>query len=330
MTSWDAKGKFAVVTGAGSGINLAFAEQLLTAGCSVIFADIALRPEAEELIAKYPHPSKDESPSAVYHKMDQSNWAQVSETWQFALKTFGKVDLLCPGAGIWYESRACLSSMEYVLTQIYREPPTSSFWDLPGVSPLAQDDPNAAPGVYNIFAVNAMGPIRFAQIAIDYWLQNKIAGNLIFVSSLSAYLPTIGTPLYNATKGALNSFTLSLAQMKARLGIRVASMCPATTFTPAVLQPYCVGKVREQDMNMSATECAEVMLRIVTDATYGDGQVVEAMQFGSKEKSDVRVRVVPYQSLLPDIDFEGDFSGKNILVEEEKLWEKLKTEGVRS
>lgn len=170
--------------------------------------------------------------------------------------------------------------------------------------------------MYDIFAVNAMGPIRFAQIAIDYWLQNKIAGNLIFVSSLSAYLPTIGTPLYNATKGALNSFTLSLAQMKARLGIRVASMCPATTFTPAVLQPYCVGKVREQDMNMSATECAEVMLRIVTDAAYGDGQVVEAMQFGSKEKSDVRVRVVPYQSLLPDIDFEGDFSGKNILVEE--------------
>ncbi|KAF0317583.1 putative oxidoreductase [Colletotrichum sp. SAR11_59] len=311
MASWDAKGKFAVVTGAGSGVNLAFAEQLLKAGCSVIFADIALRPEAEELIAKYPHPSKDESPSAVYHKMDQSNWAQVAETWEFALKTFGRVDLLCPGAGIW-------------------EPPTSSFWDLPGVSPLAKDDPNAAPGVYNIFAVNAMGPIRFAQIAIDYWLQNKIAGNLIFVSSLSAYLPTIGTPLYNATKGALNSFTLSLAQMKARLGIRVASMCPATTFTPAVLQPYCVGKVREQDMNMSATECAEVMLRIVTDAGYGDGQVVEAMQFGSKEKSDVRVRVVPYQSLLPDIDFEGDFSGKNILVEEEKLWEKLKTEGVRS
>ncbi|KAI8200544.1 putative oxidoreductase [Colletotrichum sp. SAR 10_76] len=311
MASWDAKGKFAVVTGAGSGINLAFAEQLLTAGCSVIFADIALRPEAEELIAKYPHPSKDESPSAVYHKMDQSNWAQVSETWEFALKTFGRVDLLCPGAGIW-------------------EPPTSSFWDLPGVSPLAQDDPNATPGVYNIFAVNAMGPIRFAQIAIDYWLQNKIAGNLIFVSSLSAYLPTIGTPLYNATKGALNSFTLSLAQMKARLGIRVASMCPATTFTPAVLQPYCVGKVREQDMNMSAKECAEVMLRIVTDAAYGDGQVVEAMQFGSKEKSDVRVRVVPYQSLLPNIDFEGDFSGKNILVEEEKLWEKLKAEGVRS
>ncbi|KAI8222235.1 putative oxidoreductase [Colletotrichum sp. SAR 10_86] len=311
MASWDAKGKFAVVTGAGSGINLAFAEQLLTAGCSVIFADIALRPEAKELIAKYPHPSKDESPSAVYRKMDQSNWAEVSETWELALKTFGRVDLLCPGAGIW-------------------EPPTSAFWDLPGVSPLAQDDPNATPGVYNIFAVNAMGPIRFAQIAIDYWLQNKIAGNLIFVSSLSAYLPTIGTPLYNATKGALNSFTLSLAQMKARLGIRVASMCPATTFTPAVLQPYCIGKVREQDMNMSATECAEVMLRIVTDATYGDGQVVEAMQFGSKEKSDVRVRVVPYQSLLPNIDFEGDFSGKNILVEEEKLWEKLKAEGVRS
>ncbi|KAJ9143418.1 Short chain dehydrogenase [Pleurostoma richardsiae] len=310
MSSWDVKGKFAIVTGAGSGINHAFAEQLLNAGCSVIFADIALRPESEATIAKFPHPSKDGAPSAIFHQTDQSDWSQVSATWEFALKTFGRVDLLCPGAGIW-------------------EPPTSSFWHSPGISPTAEDDPNAAPGVYKLFAVNLLGPIRFAQIAIDYWLQNKIAGNLLFVSSLSAYLPTIGTPFYNSSKGGLNSFTLSLAQMKARLNIRVAAMCPATTFTPAVLQEYCVGKVREVDMNMTATECAEVMLRIVTQPEYGDGNVVEAMQFGTKEKSDVRVRIVPYHNLLPDINMEGDFSGKNILVEEEKLWEQLKTKGMR-
>ncbi|KAH8816995.1 hypothetical protein F5884DRAFT_721818 [Xylogone sp. PMI_703] len=310
MSAWDLKGKFAIVTGAGSGINHAFAEQLLNSGCSVVFADIALRPEAEATLAKFPHPPRDGAPSAVFHRMDQSDWSQISATWNFSLKTFGRIDLLCPGAGIW-------------------EPPSSSFWNPPGISPLSKDDPNAAPGVYHIFAVNVMGPIRFAQIAIDYWLENKIAGNLIFISSLSAYLPTIGTPLYNSGKAALTTFTQSLSQMKARLDIRVAAMCPATTFTPAVLQDYCKDKVREIDMNMTATECAEVMVRVVTEPQYGDGNVVEAMQFGMKEKSDVRVRVVPFQALLPNIDPNGDFSGKNILVEEEKLWEQLKTKGMK-
>lgn len=174
-----------------------------------------------------------------------------------------------------------------------------------------------------------MGPIRFAQIALDYWLQNKIAGNLIFVSSMSAYLPSIGTPLYNASKGALTSFTLSLAQVRARLSIRVVTVCPATTYTPAVQKEYCAGKVRETDMNMTSTECAEVMLRLVTEAEFGDGNVVEAMQFGTKENPDVRIRVVPYHNLAPNINVEGEFSGKNILVEEEKQWEQLKTKGMR-
>lgn len=83
------------------GINLAFAEQLLNAGCSVIFADVALRDEAKALIAKFPHPA---AVSAVYHRCDQADWKSISETWEFALKTFGRVDIMCPGAGIWYAS----------------------------------------------------------------------------------------------------------------------------------------------------------------------------------------------------------------------------------
>ncbi|EFX06090.1 hypothetical protein CMQ_4159 [Grosmannia clavigera kw1407] len=118
--------------------------------------------------------------------------------------------------------------------------------------------------------------------------------------------------------------------MRARLNIRVVAMCPATTYTPAVQKGYCSGKVRETDMNMTSTECAEAMLRIVTEAEFGDGNVVEAMHFGTKEKPDVRIRVVPYQKLAPDINVEGEFSGRNILIEEEKQWEQLTTKGMRS
>ncbi|KAF6805427.1 nad-dependent 15-hydroxyprostaglandin dehydrogenase [Colletotrichum sojae] len=174
-----------------------------------------------------------------------------------------------------------------------------------------------------------MGPIRSAQIALDYWLQHKIPGNLIIVGSMTGYLPTIGMPLYNATKGALNAFVMSLSQMRTRLGIRVASVCPAAVFMPMMTQDYCAGKVRKGDMTMTPGECAEFMMDVATGAEYGDGQIVEAMQFGTTEKSDVRVRVAPFLSLMPDIDLNGDFSGKNILVEEEKLWTQLKTKGMR-
>ena len=71
------------------------------------------------------------------------------------------------------------------------------------------------------------------------------------------------------------------------------------------------------------------MLRVATEAQYGDGNVVEAMQFGSKDKSDVKVHIVPFQSLLPPIDSSGDFSGKNNIMWEEKLWESLRTKGMR-
>lgn len=195
--------------------------------------------------------------------------------------------------------------------------------------------------------MNLNGPIRFAQIALDYWLAHQIPGNLLLVASMAAYLPMVSTPLYCASKGGLTAFALSLAQFKARFGIRVACMCPATTFTPCVLQDYCVGKVRAEDMNMTSTECAQIMFRLVTEEGYGNGDVVEGMQFAAavpqtgelesgsennnnNNKSDVRVRTVPYAALMPPIDLQGEFSGKNILVREEELWEQLKTKGMRS
>ena len=51
--AFNVAGKTAIVTGAGSGINLAFASLLLRNKCNVVFADIALRPEAEKLVKDY-------------------------------------------------------------------------------------------------------------------------------------------------------------------------------------------------------------------------------------------------------------------------------------
>lgn len=167
-------------------------------------------------------------------------------------------------------------------------------------------------------------------MAIDYWLSHQVAGNLLLVASMAAYLPMAETPLYCVSKAGLAAFAQSLAQLKRRVGIRVACICPAATWTPIVQQDHCAGKVRVDDMNMSAAECARVMRDLVTHARYGDGNVVEAMQVAQRgQPSDVQTREVPFEALRPPIDFEGDFSGRNILVQEELFWDRLAARGMR-
>ncbi|KAI6758658.1 hypothetical protein HG530_010898 [Fusarium avenaceum] len=118
MSTYDVKNKKAILTGAGSGICLSFARQLLESGCSVVIADVKLLPEAEELVNSWT--VKDGSKAcAYYHKTDVSDWAQLSSLWDTALEKLGQIDIVCNGAGIY-------------------EPPSSTFWNAPGVSPPPQ------------------------------------------------------------------------------------------------------------------------------------------------------------------------------------------------
>lgn len=195
------------------GISHAFVELLLHAGCSVIIADIHLRPEAEATIAKYP---KDALASrgayAIFHKTDVSDWNQISSLWAAALEIFPHIDIVCNGAGVY-------------------EPPSSCFWNAPGVSPLAQDPVDAKVGQYKTFAVNTIGPIRLAQIAIDYWLQNRnIEGNLLWIVSLGRYVHSMHTPMYFASKAAIVSMVKSLGGLRKELGIRNAAVCPGAVY----------------------------------------------------------------------------------------------------
>ncbi|RYO97148.1 hypothetical protein DL765_011317 [Monosporascus sp. GIB2] len=62
--------KFTIVTGGGSSICHALTKLLLAAGCSVMTADLRLRPEAGDTVNAYPHPPAEPCrPSAVFHRM---------------------------------------------------------------------------------------------------------------------------------------------------------------------------------------------------------------------------------------------------------------------
>lgn len=99
-------GKTAIITGAGSGINYEFAKLLLSKGCNVVIADLALRPESEELIAKHSSPSIEGKARAVFQRTDVREWRQLDVMFDTATKEFGGADIVCPGAGVYEPVRA--------------------------------------------------------------------------------------------------------------------------------------------------------------------------------------------------------------------------------
>jgi len=93
--SFPLKGKIAVVTGGGSGINLSFAQLAVQAGARVIIADLKLTREGETFM------SSQNSKTAVFVKTDVSKRADLENLITVSEKEFGDVpDVYIAGAGV--------------------------------------------------------------------------------------------------------------------------------------------------------------------------------------------------------------------------------------
>jgi NAD(P)-dependent dehydrogenase (short-subunit alcohol dehydrogenase family) len=183
-----------------------------------MMADLRLRPEAETTLIKYTNTGSS-APSATFHKTDMSDWSQISSLWEITLKTFSRIDIVVNGAGLY-------------------EPPSSAFWYPAGISPLAEDPADAQVGQYKTFAVNTIGPIRLAQIAIDYWLENRdVKGNLLWIASVGGYVHSLQTPLYLASKAAIVSVVKSFARLRKDFGIRNSVVCPGVVYVRFLANP---------------------------------------------------------------------------------------------
>lgn len=244
------------------GINFSFAALLLSHGCSVLLADLSLRPEAEALLSQYS--GQNNSPRAVFCKTDVTSWPALTHMFNTAISSFGSVDIVCPGAGIY-------------------EPHWSNFWHPPGTS-VSKDSVDG--GRYASLDINITHPIRVTQMAISHFLNPppgvakagpKNPKRVVLISSIAAQNANLVTPLYVASKHAISGFIRSLAALEPQTGIRVNGVAPGVIKTPLWTEhPEKLRFVDEaKDAWATPEEVAEAMERCLEDKEVGGGKIVE-------------------------------------------------------
>ncbi|KAL2673539.1 hypothetical protein Neosp_011981 [[Neocosmospora] mangrovei] len=250
--SQQVRGKSAIITGAGSGLNFAFATKLLSLGCNVLLADLALRPESEELVNQHARAEAGKG-RAVFQKTDVTSWKQLEAMFTTAEREFGDVSIVVAGAGVF-------------------EPDFSSFWIPPGSSKSR----DAVDGDrYAQIDINITHPIRTTQLAISSWLNKPSEANspktVVIVSSTNGQQASFATPVYAATKHAINGFVRSLGKLEQSHHIRVVAVAPGIMRTPMYLEN--AEKLSSIDQQKDAwsepSEVAEVMLALVERDAVG-------------------------------------------------------------
>jgi|SRR5690625_297251 len=222
MTSWNnlLANKVAVVTGASRGIGRADALSLAEAGADVIVTDILLESDehSDKEAEKYgPMAQVMQSTDVIYtdqtvaeiqqmgrrskaYKMDVTNLEQVKDVFEQVVAEFGKIDILINNAG----------TLDHV-SQIEQQ--RDDFWN-------------------RDFNVNVTGAYHCTKAVWPY-MKEQQGGSIINMSSVAGTLGGFGQASYSATKGALLSFTKSMALEGARHHINVNAIIPGIIDTEA-------------------------------------------------------------------------------------------------
>lgn len=188
--------KLAIVTGGGSGINLAFSKLLYQAGCKILIVDLGLHVQAKEWLSEIALESHTNNRVGVI-QADVTDWAQLEKSFDAAVAKFGQEPtIIVPGAGVY-------------------EPSSNSFW--------ADKDEQSR---YKVLDINLVHPIKMSRIAIRRWVEKQMKGTIIHVSSIAGQRSSVVTPLYTASKHGVSSFVRGMGPLEGLVGIRVLAVAP--------------------------------------------------------------------------------------------------------
>ncbi|HEY4115777.1 MAG TPA: SDR family oxidoreductase [Rhizomicrobium sp.] len=194
MMQHDLKGKAAIVTGAGTGIGAATAMLLAQRG-----ANVAVNYSKSEADArKVAEAVRKAGAQAIVVQADVAKDEDCRKLAAAARDAFGRIDILINNAG------------------------TTKFAKHEDLDALSAED------FTNIYAVNVVGPFQMIRACRDALKESN--GAVVNVSSIAGVAGVGSSIAYAASKGALNTMTLSLARALAP-EIRVNAVCPGYVAT---------------------------------------------------------------------------------------------------
>ncbi len=83
--------------------------------------------------------------------------------------------------------------------------------------------------------INFFGTVQLTQSLIPHLLKQKNS-TILNVSSALAFVPMSATPIYNATKAALHSYSISIRQQLQNTNIKVVELMPAAIETDMAIE----------------------------------------------------------------------------------------------
>jgi 3-oxoacyl-[acyl-carrier protein] reductase len=196
MEQNDLKGKVAIVTGSATGIGAAVALGLARRGAKIIINYSKSETEAEAS-AKKAQGAGGEVLVVQANVAEDSDCRKLAEA---AMSAWGRIDILVNNAG------------------------TTKFASHADLSALSAED------FQSIYAVNVIGPFQMVRACAPA-LKASGEGSVVNVSSIAGIAGIGSSIAYAASKGALNTLTLSLARALAP-EIRVNAVCPGFVATP--------------------------------------------------------------------------------------------------
>jgi len=207
MKDGKLNGKVAVVTGASKGIGAGIAKELAAEGASVVVNYASARSDGDKVVDEITK----RGGKAVAVQANVAKKADVERLFADAEKAFGKIDILVNNAGV-YE----FVPLEDVSEQQF----------------------------HRMFDTNVLGLLLVTQEAIKHF--NSSGGSVINIGSLASSLTPPTAVVYNATKGAVDAITHTLAKELGPRKIRVNSINPGMVVTEgSIAGGYTEGDMRK-------------------------------------------------------------------------------------
>ena len=199
--------KVAVVTGASKGIGAGIAKQLAAEGAAVVVNYASSKSDADKVVDEI---SK-RGGKAIAVQGDVAKKKDIERLFAEAKKAFGKIDILVNNAGV-YDFKPLEEITE---NEFHRE-----------------------------FNTNVLGMMLATQEALKHF--GPEGGSVINIGSLASSLTPPTAVIYNATKGAVDAITRTLAKELGPKKIRVNSINPGMVVTEgAIAGGYTEGDMRK-------------------------------------------------------------------------------------